>query len=128
MAQEQESPGEIKKASTDRPDEPNGFELLAARLDAIAERAVSEHWPHWSEEDTRAVLAAAREVEGIRAVLAEGMRQAFEIGREYGHGEELLDRLNWEIDELSDRMARRAWGGGKDVSQAESDWPGGVDA
>jgi hypothetical protein len=90
--------------------EPDPFRVLSEKLRSIAARAARERWSGWTEDDDRAVAAAAAEIEGIVPALADGMRQAFDIGREYGHREELLERLNAEIGEISGRLARQAWG------------------
>lgn len=123
---EEALPREKAGSEADFASDADGFAVLAAHLDSIAERADSDHWRGWTEEDTRAVLVAAREIEGIRAAVAEGMRQAFDIGREYGHREELLERLNWEIEELSGRMARQAWGRGPGREDRDQGRPDGA--
>jgi len=89
----------------------DGFEALAAKLEALASRAAAHAWSGWSETDTRDVEAAASEIRAIPKALAQGMKDAFTIGREYGHREEALDDLNREIAALSNGLARRAWGG-----------------
>lgn len=99
--------------------EPADLEELAARLDSIVARASRQGWRGWTEEDARAVAAAAREIRALRQALAEGMREAFAIGREHGRGEELLDRLNREIEELSSRLARQAWGRGEGEGRSD---------
>lgn len=88
------------------------FEDLAARLRAIIRRASAEQWPGWTEEDAHAITAAVREIEAVPEALEQGMREAFAIGREYGHGEDVLAALNREIREASARLARQAWSGG----------------
>jgi len=87
-----------------------GFEELAARLEALAARAAAGACASWSETDTRALEAAAGEIRAIPHALARGMKEAFALGREYGHGEEALDELDREIAELSSNLARQAWG------------------
>ena len=89
----------------------NPFEALSQRLRSIALRAVSEDWPGWTAQDTDALGAAARELSSFGPALAQGMREAFAIGREYGQKEDVLDRLNQEILDATDRLAREAWGG-----------------
>jgi hypothetical protein len=88
----------------------DGFEALAGRLEALAARAVAHAWAGWSETDARDVEAAASEIRAIPKALAQGMKEAFTIGREYGHREEALDDLNREIATLSNGLARQAWG------------------
>jgi hypothetical protein len=92
--------------------EESGFEDLAARLDAIRARAASEGWPAWTEEDAHVIATAAADIRTIPEALAEGMKQAFTAGREYGHREERLDEINRELVVLSRFLAQRAWGGG----------------
>lgn len=103
-------PPSFEDAGQAPPADGDSFTLLAECLRSIGARAVAERWAGWTDQDTDTIVAAAAEIEGIRAALAEGMRQAFDIGREYGHREELLDRVNAEIGEVSSRLARQAWG------------------
>lgn len=91
-------------------DQGDPFQVLSNKLRSIAARAARERWAGWTEADAQALAAAAAEIEEIGTALADGMRQAFDIGREYGHREELLERLNAEIGEISGRLARQAWG------------------
>jgi hypothetical protein len=84
---------------------------LADRLRAIARRAESARWAggprrtrtRWRPRSLRSPSSE----ESLRA----GMRDAFEIGRQYGKGEDVLARLDEEIDEATRRLARAAWGG-----------------
>lgn len=87
-----------------------GFRALAARLRAIAERARTHGWRAWSREDDDAIEAAAREIAAFEESLATGMRNAFEIGREYGKQEGVLQRLDDEIAAATGELARTAWG------------------
>ncbi len=105
-----------------------GFERLAARLRSIASRAASAEWPGWTERDTGAIAAAALQIEEIPGALAEGMRAAFDLGREYGQGEEELGRLNLEIHSLSSDLARRAWGRGSRDTRGDGRAPPADDA
>ncbi|HSH76204.1 MAG TPA: hypothetical protein VLA09_11015 [Longimicrobiales bacterium] len=91
----------------------DGFERLAARLDSIAARAASERWPDWTDADAQVTTYAAREIRAIPEALAVGMREAFAVGREYGHREERLEEVQREADALSSFLAQQAWGGGR---------------
>ena len=86
-------------------------EDLARRLDALRMRADLEGWPDWTAADTSTAAEAAREIRAIPQALAEGMKEAFVAGREYGHREERLDEFNREISALSSLLAQQAWGG-----------------
>ena len=98
------------------------FEALSRRLRSIARRAAAEAWPGWTAEDTRAIDTAARELSTFGPALAHGMREAFAIGREYGHREDVLDRLNQEIFNATNRLGRAAWGG-QDVEDTHESRP-----
>lgn len=69
-------------------------------------------WPGWTDDDTRAVMAAAREIETFDEALAQGMRVAFALGRTQGKREVVLKQLDREIAEASRRIAQEAWGSG----------------
>ncbi len=100
--------GEARRAAPKG--EPEGLRALAARLDAIGLRARVERWPGFTAEDARIIGAAARELATFEDALAEGMREAFAIGREHREREALLNRLNEEIAIATSRLAREAWG------------------
>jgi hypothetical protein len=69
-----------------------------------------DSWPGWTDDDTLAVMAAAREIETLDEALAHGMRVAFALGRTYGKREVVLNRLEGEIAQASSRLAQEAWG------------------
>jgi hypothetical protein len=83
---------------------------LPRRLEAILRKARHLAWKGWAEEDTYVVEAAIRELYAFPQILREGMRNAFEIGREHGKKEEELEKLEVEIAEETARLAREAWG------------------
>jgi hypothetical protein len=84
---------------------------LAGRVRDIAQRARSRSWEEWTEEDTRALDAAAREIEVVEDSLRTGMEEAFQIGRQYGRNEDALARLDLQIARVTDRVASAAWRG-----------------
>jgi hypothetical protein len=86
------------------------LEKLADRLDAIATAAPLGRW--LGRSDARAAATAARQIRAIPQALAAGMREAFDIGREYGHREVELAEIEQETTTLSTLLARQAWGGG----------------
>ncbi len=90
--------------------EPRGLGALAARLEAVGLRASAERWPGFTAQDARIIDAAARELATFEEALAQGMREAFTIGREHREREALLNRLNEEIAIATSRLAREAWG------------------
>lgn len=83
---------------------------LAERLRSIGRKAEARRWPGWTDEDRRVLEAAAQEIASVEESLRVGMREAFEIGRQYGKGEDVLARLDEEIAEATDQLARVAWG------------------
>jgi flagellar biosynthesis/type III secretory pathway protein FliH len=93
-------------------EESRWFEELATKLDRLRQRAASEEWSTWTDEDTATATAAAQEIRAIPEALAQGMKEAFAAGREYGHREGRLDELDEEIRLLSSLVAQQAWGGG----------------
>jgi hypothetical protein len=85
--------------------------VLAGRVRVIARRAKGQSWEGWSEEDTRTLEAAAREIEVVEDSLRTGMEDAFQIGRQYGRNEDALARLDLQIARVTDRLASAAWRG-----------------
>jgi hypothetical protein len=86
------------------------LEELADRLDAIATAGPLGRW--LGGADARVAADAARQIRAIPAALATGMREAFAVGRAYGHREVQLAEIAVETRALSTVLARQAWGGG----------------
>ena len=83
---------------------------LADRLDDIATGARSGRL--LGRRDAQIAATAARHIRAIPEALAAGMREAFVVGREYGHREvDLADRAT-RSRSASTSLARDAWGGG----------------
>jgi hypothetical protein len=87
------------------------LEELADRLDDIAKRAGVSRW--LDHTDAGVAAAAAHHIRAIPEAVAASMREAFDIGRAYGHREVELERITREIHDVSHLLARQAWGGGR---------------
>jgi hypothetical protein len=91
------------------PTEDHETPVLAIRLEKLLDKALKARWSGW-EEDVVTLRAAVNEVRRFRTVLSEGMGEAFRLGAEYGKKEELLEKLERQVIEASERLAREAWG------------------
>jgi hypothetical protein len=102
---------------------PQGGALLrlAEQLRALPRRAGADGWRGWNEADERTVEIAARELAGLERSLREGMRAAFEIGRQLGKQEGVLERLDREVAVAADRLGRAAWGAGEPARDGSRD-------
>jgi hypothetical protein len=86
------------------------FENLVESVRALVRKANRGRELRLTTEDVGLLEAVARGLEQVPDALRAGMQTAFQLGREHGMKEELLARLEREITQESERLAREAWG------------------
>jgi hypothetical protein len=100
-------------------------EHITEALRALVRRANRKRELRLTTGELDLLEAAARALEQVPDALRTGMETAFQLGREHGKKEELLDRLEREIAHESERLAREAWGKSVSPRPVQHSWQNG---